>query len=90
MAVKLLLICFQRVYSVCAWLCITLSATSKVNGGLQSLSLFWGSQAEKFGNHCLRTLLYITNISHISHKEGMGQRTKEKHAQDNKNSVLVE
>ncbi len=37
---------------MCAWLCVTLCATSKVNGGPHSLvSLFWGSQAEKFGNH---------------------------------------
>ncbi len=56
MAVKLLLICVsKRVYSVCAWPCVTLCATSKVNGGPQFLvSLFWGSQAEKFGNHCPR------------------------------------
>ncbi len=40
---------------MCAWLSVTLCATSKVNGDPQSLvSLFCGSQAEKFGNHCCR------------------------------------
>ncbi len=42
--------------------CLMLCATSKVNWGPQSLVLlFWGSQAEKFGNHCFSWLCLLSS-----------------------------
>ncbi len=48
---------------VCVWLCTTLYATSRDDGGPQSgVLLFWGSWAEKFGNPWSRDAMNVTEI----------------------------